>query len=67
MEEDEQGRRRTTGGKRAKQGTPQGGGVSPLLANSYLHLFARAFLAYWRATGLAARLVRYCDGMPVQA
>ena len=58
VEEDEQGRRRVKG---AKRGTPQGGVISPLLANIYLHLFYRAFLAYCRATGLAAHLIRYAD------
>lgn len=61
VEEDEQGTRRTLGGKKAKRGTPQGGVISPLLANIYLHLFDRAFLAYCRVTGLAAHLVRYAD------
>lgn len=58
VEEDGEGRRRS---QKAKRGTPQGGVISPLLANIYLHLFDRAFLSYCRATGLAARLVRYCD------
>ncbi len=61
VEETAEGKRRATGGKKAKRGTPQGGVISPLLANVYLHAFDRAFLAYGRATGLAARLVRYCD------
>lgn len=61
VEEDEQGRRRSVGGKKAKRGTPQGGVISPLLANVYLHLFDRVFLAYCRATEQAAHLVRYCD------
>ena len=61
VEEDEQGRRRTMGGKKAKRGTPQGGVISPLLANIYLHLFDRMFLTYCRTTGLAAQLVRYAD------
>ena len=45
---------------RSKKGTPQGGIVSPLLANLYLHWFDRAFQrgpAQW--TG--AKLVRYAD------
>jgi RNA-directed DNA polymerase len=59
VEDDEQGRRRTT---HPRQGTPQGGVISPLLANVYLHDFDRAFHA---ADGPAqcanARLVRYAD------
>jgi RNA-directed DNA polymerase len=58
VEEDEQGKRRT---RKAKRGTPQGGVISPLLANIYLHLFDRAFRFYCRATGQAAKLVRYAD------
>ena len=58
VEEDEEGKRRT---EKAKRGTPQGGVISPLLANIYLHLFDRALLTYCRAAGLAAHLVRYAD------
>jgi RNA-directed DNA polymerase len=36
-ERDERGNRRMTGGKKSKQGTPQGGVVSPLLANIYIN------------------------------
>jgi len=55
------GKRETRGGKRTRRGTPQGGGISPLLANLYLHAFDTA----WRAGGLErrwqARLIRYAD------
>jgi group II intron reverse transcriptase/maturase len=61
VEEDEEGKRRTSGGKRTRRGTPQGGVISPLLANIYLHLFDQTFRAYCRRTGLAAQLVRYAD------
>ena len=44
---DAQGRRRMTGGKRSTRGTPQGGVISPLLANIYMHRFLRA----WRQRG----------------
>jgi RNA-directed DNA polymerase len=60
-ETDEQGRRRTTGGKRSKTGTPQGGVVSPLLANLYMN----RFLKHWRRQGkgmeFRARLINYAD------
>jgi len=62
VEEDEEGKRRT---KPTKRGTPQGGVISPLLANIYLHLFDRVFLSYCRATGLKAHLVRYADDFVV--
>ena len=53
---------------RSKQGTPQGGVISPLLANLYLHWFDKLFN---RADGPAAwakaRLVRYADDFVVLA
>jgi len=58
VEEDQQGKRRS---HKAKRGTPQGGVISPLLANIYLNRFDRMFRSYCRATGLAAELVRYAD------
>ncbi len=54
VEEDQEGKRRS---KPTERGTPQGGVISPLLANIYLHLF----LSYCRATGLRTHLVRYAD------
>lgn len=58
VEEDQEGKRRT---HKPKRGTPQGGVISPLLANIYLNLFDRKFRSYCRETGLAAELVRYAD------
>lgn len=53
---------------RAKKGTPQGGVISPLLANIYLHWFDKVF---HRADGPAqwadAKLVRYADDFVVMA
>ena len=53
---------------RSKQGTPQGGVISPLLANVYLHWFDKLF---HRADGPAhwanAKLVRYADDFVVLA
>ena len=60
-ESDERGGRRMTGGKRSKAGTPQGGVISPLLANLYMN----RFLKHWRRQGkgeeFRARLVNYAD------
>jgi RNA-directed DNA polymerase len=60
-ETDEDGRKRLTGGKRSKQGTPQGGVISPLLANVYMN----RFLKYWRFTEqgrkLKAQVIAYAD------
>lgn len=54
--------------RRNKQGTPQGGVISPLLANIYLHWFDRVFQ---RPGGPAewanAKLVRYADDLVVLA
>jgi RNA-directed DNA polymerase len=59
--ERDDGKRETRGGKRTRRGTPQGGGISPLLATLSLHAFDTA----WRAGGLErrwqARLIRYAD------
>jgi RNA-directed DNA polymerase len=46
-ERDENGKPRVSGGKRNMCGTPQGGVISPLLANLYMN----RFLKYWRITG----------------
>ena len=58
VQEDDQFR----GGKRNKEGTPQGGTISPLLANIYLHLLDRIVN---KAEGLfhknGIRMVRYAD------
>ena len=65
VEDDENGKRTVT---RQKQGTPQGGVISPLLANVYLHWFDKVFHS---STGPAhwakARLVRYADDFVVLA
>jgi RNA-directed DNA polymerase len=58
VQEDREGKRRT---QPSQRGTPQGGVISPLLANIYLHLFDRVFLSYCRARGVKAHLVRYAD------
>jgi RNA-directed DNA polymerase len=45
--------------RRPRQGTPQGGVISPLLANVYLHLLDRNFRV--QRGDLSGRLVRYAD------
>lgn len=47
--------------KRPRQGTPQGGVISPLLANVYLHLLDRNFRRHVQRGELHGRLVRYAD------
>jgi RNA-directed DNA polymerase len=53
---------------RSTSGTPQGGVISPLLANSFLHWFDRSFFSKsGPATWAKARLVRYADDLVVMA
>jgi RNA-directed DNA polymerase len=65
VEEDDHGQRKVS---RPKQGTPQGGVISPLLANIYLHWFEKAFHgpdgpAHWAK----ATIVRYADDFVILA
>jgi RNA-directed DNA polymerase len=53
---------------RPKQGTPQGGVISPLLANLYLHWFDKKFHSEEGPYQWAnARLVRYADDFVIMA
>jgi len=60
-ERDQQGHRRLTGGQSSRTGTPQGGVLSPLLANIYMHRYLR----YWQQQGkreqLRAKVINYAD------
>ena len=60
-ERDQDGKRHMRGGKKTRCGTPQGGVVSPLLANLYLN----RYLKHWRQQGkgnaLRAEIVTYAD------
>jgi RNA-directed DNA polymerase len=60
-ERDERGNRRMTGGKGSRMGTPQGGVISPLLANIYMNRFLRVFVERGKDREFAARLVNYAD------
>src|SRR3954451_21424969 len=55
------GKRRMEGGKASRQGTPQGGVISPLVANLYMN----RFLKHWRRSGKGeawqAHIVNYAD------
>jgi RNA-directed DNA polymerase len=64
-EQDNQGKKRI---HRPKQGTPQGGVISPMLANLYLHWFDKLFSGvsgpgHWAN----ARIVRYADDFLIMA
>ena len=61
QEEDAQGKRRMTGGKGSKRGSPQGGVLSPLLANVYMHRFLRAWRLHGKGAQFRARIVNYAD------
>ncbi len=53
---------------RTRQGTPQGGVISPLLANVYLHWFDVVFYSQkGPAAWAGARLVRYADDFVILA
>ena len=64
-ETDERGRTQWT---RPRQGTPQGGVISPLLANIYLHWFEVLFhKPGGPGTWANARIVRYADDFVIMA
>ncbi len=66
VEEDEDGKRRTAGGgKSNRRGTPQGGVISPLLANLYLHLLDRIWERHAIHRRYRAQIVRYADDLVV--
>jgi RNA-directed DNA polymerase len=52
---------RYSGGKRATRGTPQGGVISPLLANLYMNRFLKVFRLRGLDRRYGARLVAYAD------
>jgi len=64
--EDEDGTRRIVGGgKGNSKGTPQGGVISPLLSNIYLHILDRIWQRHCLCDKLGAHLVRYADDFVV--
>jgi RNA-directed DNA polymerase len=64
--EDERGVKKTVGGGKAnRKGTPQGGVISPLLANCYLHILDRIWQRRHLKGKLQAHLVRYADDFVV--
>lgn len=64
--EDKDGTRKNVGGGKANsKGTPQGGVISPLLSNCYLHLLDRIWDRHQLRWKLKARIVRYADDFVV--
>jgi RNA-directed DNA polymerase len=60
-ETDADGRRQLTGGRHSRAGTPQGGVISPLLANLYIHRLLRA----WKKLNLRGRIINYADDLVI--
>ena len=61
-EKDEKtGKKRLTGGKGKDRGTPQGGVVSPGLANLYMNRMLKGFRQAKRGEQFRARIVNYAD------
>src|SRR6516164_6923187 len=60
-EGDDDGRRRISGGKGNTRGTPQGGVVSPLLANIYMNRFLKHWRLSRRGEAFRAHVVSYAD------
>ena len=50
-----------TGGKKSRHGTPQGGVISPLLANIYMHRYLRAWKERGKGAQYRSRIVVYAD------
>jgi len=53
------------GGKKARKGTPQGGVISPLLANLYLNILDRIWDRNKLAEKHKAKLIRYADDLVI--
>ena len=66
MEVDADGTKRNIGGGQGnRKGTPQGGVISPLLSNLFLHLLDRIWERRGLQKRLGARIVRYADDVVV--
>jgi RNA-directed DNA polymerase len=60
-ERDEKGKRRLTGGKGQDRGTPQGGVISPALANLYMNRMLKGWRQTRRGEEFQAHIVNYAD------
>jgi RNA-directed DNA polymerase len=66
IEEDSNGKRRYVGGgKKSRMGTPQGGVISPLLSNLYLHILDRVWVRNGLSKKYQAKIIRYADDFVV--
>jgi RNA-directed DNA polymerase len=50
-----------SGGRKSRVGTPQGGVISPLLANIYMHRYLRAWRQQGKGHSYQAHIVNYAD------
>lgn len=64
-ETDDRGHTLRTGGERSREGTPQGGVVSPLLANVYIHRLLKTWKKYGLERHLRARIINYADDLVI--
>jgi len=64
-ETDGRGRKVLTG--RKNEGTPQGGVISPLLANIYIHRLLRAWTKFDLPRRLGSRIINYADDLVIVA
>lgn len=62
---DDEGRKVCTGGKRSRSGIPQGGVISPLLANIYIHRLLKAWKVLGLESKLGARIINYADDLVI--
>src|SRR6201992_167015 len=60
-ERDSDGKRRMSGGKSNKRGTPQGGVISPLLSVIYMNQFLRHWRVSGRREAFHAQVISYAD------
>ena len=60
-ETDDRGNKHMTGGKKSKRGIPQGGSLSPLLANIYMQRYLRAWRQRDKGRQFDAHIVNYAD------
>lgn len=64
-ETNDRGQTLRTGGERSREGTPQGGVVSPLLANIYTHRLLKTWKRYGLERHLRARIINYADDLVI--
>ena len=59
------GKKRMSGGKASKMGTPQGGVISPLLANLYINRFLKHWRMQEKTAAFRAHVVSYADNFVI--